>query len=202
MQSQYEKYSDDELIKLIHDNDPDAVEYLIKKYSPLVRKCTRTLFLIGADSEDLAQEGMIGLFKAIQKYESSNGASFYTFAQHCINNQVASAIKASNRQKHIPLNSAVSIYSTINENNEELIEMLEAGHNSNPEHVIVDNENTSSIRNWLDNNLSKLEKQVLSLYLQGISYNDIATRLGKTKKQIENAISRIREKIKNFYPFD
>lgn len=201
MQSQYEKYTDEELINLVHENDPDAMEYIIKKYSPLVRKCTRTLFLIGADAEDLSQEGMIGLFKAIQNYNDNTGASFFTFAKHCINNQVSSAIKASNRQKHIPLNSYISIYSTINEGNEELIEMLEAGRNSNPEHIIVDNENTSSIQTWLDNNLSKLEKQVLSLYLQGITHDDIGERLGKTKKQVDNAISRIREKLKKFLSF-
>lgn len=201
MQSQYEKYTDEELINLVHENDPDAMEYIIKKYSPLVRKCTRTLFLIGADAEDLSQEGMIGLFKAIQNYNDNTRASFFTFAKHCINNQVSSAIKASNRQKHIPLNSYISIYSTINEGNEELIEMLEAGRNSNPEHIIVDNENTSSIQTWLDNNLSKLEKQVLSLYLQGITHDDIGERLGKTKKQVDNAISRIREKLKKFLSF-
>ena len=200
MISEYDNYTDDELIDLLRNNDADAMEYLIKKYSPLVKKSTRTLFLIGADSQDLSQEGMIGLFKAIQKYDVMGDASFFTYAQLCINRQIASAIKASNRQKHIPLNSYISLYSTINESNEKLIEIIEAGKNSNPELMFVDKENTSSIHDFIKNELSKMEQQVLDLYLTGLSVNDIANKMGKTKKQIENAISRIREKLKKFRP--
>ena len=196
MRSAFEKYNDEQLIELIRGNDPDAMEFLIKKYSPLVKKCTRTLFLIGADSEDLSQEGMIGLFKAIQNYDISGKASFFTYARLCINSQVSSAIKASNRQKHIPLNSYISLYSNINEGNDELIELLEAGKNSNPEHIILDKEETTSINSWIDGNLSKLEKKVLSYYLQGLSTDDISVKLSKPKKSIENAIARIRKKIR------
>ena len=195
----FEQYTDENLITLIHDGNQEATEYLLKKYSPLVKKSIRTLYLIGADTEDLSQEGMIGLFKAIQNYEEGNSASFYTFAKLCIDRQIYSAIKASNRKKHSPLNSYISFYSRSNEDESELINNLEAGNDSNPEHVVLDRENTSHIESLLDKNLSKMEKEVLPLYLDGQSYSDIAICLDKPVKSVDNAVQRIREKVKKLY---
>ncbi len=195
----YSTLTDEEIIVLIQDGQSDATEYLLKKYAPLVKKSIRTLYLIGADTEDLSQEGMIGLFKAIQGYQQDSNASFFTFAKLCIDRQIYSAIKASNRKKHTPLNSYISFYSKINEDEIELIDNLEAGKDSNPEQVVLDRENTTNIETILDEHLSKLEKQVLSLYLEGKSYSDIATELGKTSKSIDNAIQRIRDKVKKMY---
>lgn len=195
----YTTLQDDEVISLIHNGQSDATEYLLKKYAPLVKKSIRTLYLIGADTEDLSQEGMIGLFKAIQSYQNDNNASFYTFAKICIDRQIYSAIKASNRKKHTPLNSYISFYSKMNEDEIELIDNLEAGNDSNPEQIILDRENTTNIEDILEEHLSKMEKQVLSLYLQGKSYADIGIELGKTSKSIDNAIQRIRDKVKKLY---
>lgn len=195
----YTTLQDEEIISLIHNGQSDATEYLLKKYAPLVKKSIRTLYLIGADTEDLSQEGMIGLFKAIQGYQTDNSASFYTFAKLCIDRQIYSAIKASNRKKHIPLNSYISFYSKINEDEIELIDNLEAGNDSNPEQIILDRENTMNIEEILNVHLSKMEKQVLSLYLQGKSYADIGAELGKPGKSIDNAIQRIRDKVKRLY---
>lgn len=197
----YDIQSDEELVTLTHQGNEDATEYLLQKYSPLVRKSIRTLYLIGADTEDLLQEGMIGLFKAIQHYEENNeqNASFYTFAKLCIDRQIYSAIKSSNRKKHLPLNSYISFYSKANETDTELIENLEAGNESNPEHIILDRENTSSIEDVLEEHLSKMEKIVLHLYLKGNSYADIAAAIEKTPKAVDNAIQRIRDKVKKLY---
>lgn len=197
----YDTQSDEELVSLTHQGNEDATEYLLQKYSPLVRKSIRTLYLIGADTEDLLQEGMIGLFKAIQHYENNNAqnASFYTFAKLCIDRQIYSAIKLSNRKKHFPLNSYISFYSKINETDTELIENLEAGNESNPEHIILDRENTTSIEDVLEEHLSKMEKIVLHLYLEGNSYADIAVAIDKTPKAVDNAIQRIRDKVKKLY---
>lgn len=195
----YTSLRDEEIIAFIHDGQSDATEYLLKKYAPLVKKSIRTLYLIGADTEDLSQEGMIGLFKAIQSYQKENNASFYTFAKLCIDRQIYSAIKASNRKKHVPLNSYISFYSKINEDEIALIDNLEAGKDSNPEQIILDRENTMNIEEVLDSHLSKMEKHVLSLYLKGNSYADIGAELGKSSKSIDNAIQRIREKVKRLY---
>lgn len=192
----FEQYTDEEIILLIKEGNQDATEYLLKKYSPLVKKSIRTLYLIGADTEDLSQEGMIGLFKAIQNYQTDNSASFFTFAKICIDRQIYSAIKASNRKKHSPLNTYISFYSRGSEDETELINNLEAGNDSNPEHVILDKENISHIEALLEECLSTLEKAVFHLYLDGKSYSDIAASLNKPVKSIDNAVQRIREKIK------
>ena len=200
MTDKYISYTDEDLITLIKEGDQEATEYLVKKYYPLVIRSTRTMFLIGADDEDLTQEGLIGLFKAIQSYDSNNDASFFTFAQLCIKRQIYSAVKASNREKHSPLNGYISFYSSTNDNEVQLIENLEADNNTNPEIVILNQETTERINELLSSHLSKMEQMVLPLYLEGMSYKDIAQKLGKSTKSIDNAVSRIRDKVKNFYP--
>lgn len=192
----FEGQSDEYVISLIQHDNQDATEYLLKKYSPLVRKSIRTLYLIGADTEDLSQEGMIGLFKAIQTYKSDTTASFFTYAKLCIDRQIYTAIKTSNRKKHSPLNSYISFYAKQDEFETELIDNLEASSNSNPEHIILDKENTSRLEEILDKQLSPLENNVLHLYLDGKSYADIATILEKPVKSIDNAVQRIRDKVK------
>ncbi len=198
MDIQFRELPDEEIVRLAQDGDQDATEYILKKYSPLVKKSIRTLYLIGADTEDLSQEGMIGLFKAVRNYEFGENASFYTFAKLCIDRQIYSAIKASNRKKHSPLNSYISFYTKGNEE-AELIDNLEAGSSSNPEHVILDQENTSRIEELLEVHLSKMEKEILPLYLEGMPYIEIAARIGKKTKSIDNAIQRIRDKVKKLY---
>ncbi len=200
MTNKYEKYTDENIIELIRSGDQEATEYLVKKYYPLVIKSTRTLYLIGADEDDLTQEGLIGLFKAIQSYSSDNTASFFSFAQLCIKRQIYSAIKASNREKHSPLNSYISFYSTINQTDAPLIENLEAGRDADPEHVILSRENSSTVTELLSSQLSKMEQTILPLYLDGMSYKKIAEKLGKSEKSIDNAISRIRYKARKLYP--
>ncbi len=195
----FEKNTDEELILLIRNGNEEATEYLLQKYTPLVRKSSRTLYLIGADTEDLSQEGMIGLFKAIQNYQEDTTASFYTFARLCIDRQIYSAIKASNRKKHSPLNSYISFYSQLNEDDAPLIDNLAAGNNSNPEQIILERENASHFMDLLQSHLSKMEKAVLPLYLDGQSYADIAASLNKPMKSIDNAIQRIREKVRKLY---
>ncbi|MBO5469751.1 MAG: sigma-70 family RNA polymerase sigma factor [Lachnospiraceae bacterium] len=199
MDIQFNNLTDEDVIRLARNGNQDATEYMLKKYSPLVKKSIRTLYLIGADTEDLSQEGMIGLFKAVQNYKDENQASFYTFAKVCIDRQIYSAIKASNRKKHSPLNTYISFYSRGNEEEMQLIENLEASRNSNPEHVVLDQENASRIENLLQSRLSKMEKEVLPLYLEGLSYSEIAERLGKQAKSIDNTVQRIRDKVKKLY---
>ena len=192
--------SDEDIISMIRSGNQEATEYLVKKYYPLVIRSTRTLYLIGADDEDLTQEGLIGLFKAIQSYIPDNDASFFTFAELCIKRQIYSAIKASNREKHTPLNSYISFYSNTNENDTALIENLVADTNTNPEHIILNQEATSRINKLLSAHLSKIEQMVLPLYLDGMSYKDIAKKLDKPTKSIDNAVTRIRDKVKKLYP--
>lgn len=196
----YTDKTDEEILSEIEQGNQDATEYLLKKYAPLVKRSTRTLYLIGADSEDLSQEGMIGLFKAIQNYKDHTSASFYTFAKLCIEHQIYSAIKASNRKKHSPLNSYVSFYSQNNEEDTNLLENLTAGNDSNPENIVLNQEALIRMQQLLKENLSKMENQVLPLYLEGLSYQDIATKLGKPVKSIDNAVQRIRDKVKKLYP--
>ena len=199
MDGEFHNLTDEEVIRLAGQGNQDATEYMLKKYSPLVKKSIRTLYLIGADTEDLSQEGMIGLFKAVQNYKDDNTASFYTFAKVCIDRQIYSAIKASNRKKHSPLNTYISFYSKGNEEEAELIENLEADRNSNPEHVVLDQENTSRIEELLQSHLSKMEQEILPLYLEGLSYAEIAEQIGKQPKSIDNAVQRIRDKVKKLY---
>ncbi|MBQ8413328.1 MAG: sigma-70 family RNA polymerase sigma factor, partial [Lachnospiraceae bacterium] len=172
-----------------------AVEYMMQKYGGLVKKEVRTVYLIGAETEDLAQEGMIGLFKAVRDYESDKGASFLTFATMCVRNQIKTAITASNRKKHIPLNSYISIYAEDTEDGFPLMELEADRSDYNPEELVLAREQNSDLKNRIDSELSTYEKKVIDLYLDGLSYLDIADRLGKTEKSIDNALTRIRSKL-------
>lgn len=195
---QYENMTDDIIIKKSRQGDEDATEFLLKKYRNLVKKEARTLYLIGADSEDLIQEGMIGLFKAIRSFAFDKNTSFYTFAQMCISRQIFTAITASARKKHSPLNSYISIYSPVYEEHGQvpLMDTISVrNQDSNPEEIWINQEKTSMIQAKIYEKLSTLEKRVLELYLDGDGYIDIAHQLNRSPKSIDNAIQRIRKKL-------
>ena len=188
--TQYDHISDEELIERLRAGETEISDYLMEKYKGLVRKKARALFLIGGDTDDLIQEGMIGLFKAVQDYQPDKEASFQTFARICIDIQVYSAIQSSRRQKHQPLNSYVSL----SENGEET-EFVDV-QAEDPETIIIDRENTENLQVQIKENLSVMENKVLECYLEGNDYNRIAQLLGKTPKSIDNALRRIRTKIR------
>lgn len=188
---------DEELVRLTQEeNNTDAQDFLINKYKNLVKIRSRTYFLVGAENEDVVQEGMIGLYKAIRDYKPSD-AQFKTFARICIDRQVITAIKTANRKKHMPLNSYFSLNITVSEDNSDNIymDLLEESKNSNPEQLLIDKENVKNLKNKINNLLSDFEKHVLKLYLKGKNYSDIAKKLQKDEKSIDNAIQRIRNKI-------
>lgn len=191
MKKDYEGYSDEELIRMMQDGNREVAEYLAEKYKPLVRKKARTLYLVGGDTEDLIQEGMLGLFKAMQDYSPDRAASFLTFAGTCIDRQLYNAIAVSNRKKHLPLNS----YLSLSAGEWECQERMSV--EQNPEEMVIDQENVRIIRAQIEARLSKFENQVLSLYLDGADYIRIARLLGKSPKSIDNALQRIRTKIKH-----
>lgn len=179
------------------ENDADAItDYLCDKYKNLVRKKANALYLIGAEKEDLIQEGMIGLFKAIRDFDATKEVSFYHFAKLCISRQMYHAIEASQRLKHAPLNSYVSFFEeTGKEGGITLEDVLEADTDQDPEKLLILRESYRDFYDGLEQRLSPMEKQVCELYLQGKNYHQIADILGKSSKSIDNALQRIRKKI-------
>ena len=191
--SRYDNIKDEELIARFRKGEEGISDYLMEKYKELVRKKARAMFLIGGDTDDLIQEGMIGLFKAVRDYQPDKEASFQTFARLCIDRQMYNAIQNSNRQKHQPLNSYVSLSHEDEEGN------FEDFHMENPESILIDRENVEALENEIKKSLSPLENRVLQLYLDGNGYMDIARILGKTPKSIDNALRRIRGKFKSYF---
>lgn len=199
-----EKYSgltDEEMISLFRDGDQEAMERLLEKYKGMVLGKAKSMYILGGDSEDLIQEGMLGLFKAVRDFDSGRDASFRTFAQLCVTRQLYTAVKASARKKHLPLNSAVSLSSPLREENgderdEELLDFLEADPSSNPEEYLIGQEETERLEEMIEKELSPLEKQVLDLYLTGMSYVEIAHVLNRDEKSTDNALQRIRAKTR------
>lgn len=193
----YHDFTDEELIIRARDGEEEIIEYLMDKYKNLVRSKASTMFILGADREDLIQEGMIGLFKAVRDYDSGRDASFYTFAELCISRQMYTALQASGRKKHSPLNTYVSIYQGHDEEEgTELIEALENHRERNPEEIFIDKENVADIEKIIENDLSSFEKQVLELSMTGMGYVEIAKLLGKDVKSTDNALSRVKTKIR------
>ena len=196
----YKEYSDELLVRMARDGDEKAEDFLLKKYKDFVRSKARAYFLVGGDSDDLIQEGMIGLYNAIGHYDESMASSFMTYAAICINNKLISAVSADGRQKNAPLNGYVSIYSSItDETGEEasLSDVLPDTENINPEAIILNEEQEKLTINRLLGKLSALEKEILSYYMEGMSYSEIAKLIGKTEKSVDNAIQRIRLKMRN-----
>ncbi|MBS6194624.1 MAG: RNA polymerase sporulation sigma factor SigH [Clostridiales bacterium] len=187
---EYTKYTDEELLQMMQQGDDGVIEYLIEKYKPMVRQKARVLYLVGGDQDDLIQEGMIGLFKAVRDYRNDRDASFYTFAQLCVDRQIYHAIQSSNRQKHQPLNSYVSL------SGEEWEKEFSSVFQQSPENIVIAQENAVNMENRIRRQLSSFENQVLELYLDGENYLQIAERLEKTPKSIDNALQRIRAKVK------
>ena len=189
--------TDDELIVLSKNGDGYATEVLMEKYRNFVRSRSRTYFLIGADKEDIIQEGMIGLYKAIRDYKPEAQASFKSFAELCITRQIITAIKTATRQKHIPLNSYISLSKPVydDENERVLLDTVIERKKLDPEEIMIDKERFSSIEEKLSDILSKLEWKVLSKYLEGKSYTEIARQINKSEKSIDNAMQRIKKKI-------
>ena len=190
----YAGFSDAQLQRLAAAGDRVAEEELVKRYMQLVRACSRPLFLAGGDSEDLIQEGMFGLLSAIREFDPDNGTSFRTFAEHCIKMRLYSAIKSASRMKHFPLNDGMSLEQLSEESNSQLSACNESFHRM-PEDLIGARESKEELYNALSNCLSKLESKVLDLFLDGLSYQDIASRLGKDTKSVDNAVQRIRHKL-------
>ena len=197
----YDALSDEEIVKNIQGGDLPAMDYLLEKYKYLVRSKAKALFLIGGDKDDLIQEGMIGLYKAIRDYQPDRDNTFFNFADLCISRQIYSAIKASNRKKNIPLNTYISLYTPAygdygeSEDKEELVDIIHQKNALNPEELVIDKENTSMIEYELVRRLSDMERQVLSLYMQDLKYIQIAEVLKKEPKTIDNALTRIKTKL-------
>ena len=192
----YESFTDEEIIIKVHNNDECAMDYIITKYKNLVKIKARAYFLMGADREDIIQEGMIGLYKAIRDFNSEKEVCFNTFASICITRQILTAIKNASRQKHMPLNSYVSLNKSIYAEEEKaFIDELIPKNISNPEELLIGKEDKIYIEESLLKHLSEFEHRVLSLYLAGNSYSKIASKIEKDEKSIDNALQRVRKKL-------
>ena len=200
MQKDYTGYSDEELLIRLRDGEQGITDHIMNKYKNLVRSKAKSMYILGADSEDLIQEGMIGLFKAIRDYDSGRDASFFTFADLCVSRQMYTAVQASRRQKHIPLNNYISLYGNVSTNREgeeeALLNVLTDASDLNPEALIIDKENVDRLEMLIEQELSSFEKQVLDLYLTGMGYQQIAKVLGRDEKSTDNALQRIKTKLR------
>ncbi len=191
---------DEEIVEIARSGDTRALEYLINKYKSFVRAKARTYFLIGADREDIIQEGMIGLYKAIRDFRMDKLSSFRAFAELCITRQIITAIKTATRQKHIPLNSYVSLNKPIfdEESDRTLMDVISEERIADPEEMIINREEFSGIEAKMSEILSDLEWEVLSSYLQGKSYQEIAEELERHVKSIDNALQRVKRKLEKY----
>ncbi|MDE7447158.1 MAG: RNA polymerase sporulation sigma factor SigH [Lachnospiraceae bacterium] len=199
----YEKYSDEELIVRLRDGESAITDYIMDKYKNLVRSKAKSMYILGADREDLIQEGMIGLFKAIRDYDTGRDASFFTFADLCVSRQMYTAVQAAGRQKHTPLNTYISLYANASENGSaeggeewELIDSMLSQSERNPEELLIDRENVELLEKIIEKELSSFENQVLDLYLTGMKYSQIAKVLGRDDKSTDNALQRIKSKLR------
>lgn len=191
----YETMTDEQLIRNLQNGEKEIMNYIMEKYKGLVRREAKAVYLLGGENDDLIQEGMIGLFKAVQDYDVNQNVSFYSFAKLCITRQMYSAITASKRKKHLPLNSYVSLYDKAEgEKSERVLDTIEAGGETNPEEILLSKENIRNLEEELDAQLSELEKRVLYLHLLGTDYRRIAGLLDKSPKTIDNALQRIKNK--------
>lgn len=195
---QYNKMSDEELVAIYHQGDNEAADYIVEKYKNLVRKKARAYYLSGGDNDDLLQEGMIGLYKAIRDYRSKEDTLFMTFASLCIARQIRSAVTMSNRKKNTPLNTYISLDTPVTDDYGDdavLSDVIAAEDVLNPEELFIDKEQRTMLECELGSSLSRFETQVMELYVEGLSYNQIAGILNKTPKAVDNAIQRIKSKL-------
>jgi RNA polymerase sporulation-specific sigma factor len=195
-----ETMDDEAVIEMVHQGESEALDFLIKKYRNFVRAKARSYFLIGADKEDIIQEGMIGLYKAIRDYKEDKLTSFKAFAELCITRQIITAIKTATRQKHIPLNSYVSLDKPIydEESDRTLLDVITGAKITNPEELIINREEFDSMEDKMAELLSDLERKVLSLYLDGQSYQEISEELNRHVKSIDNALQRVKRKLERY----
>ena len=193
----YSLISDEELVEMSATGDKKAEEFLLNKYKNLVKSRVKSYYIAGGDREDLVQEGMIGLFKAIRDYNSEKQVGFHIFADMCIKRQIITAIKTSLRQKHFPLNNYVSLNKPAYDDESErtLVETLIERDSIDPEELYLKREKIKAFGDEIEKKLSDMEKTVLSLYLEGLSYKEIAEVIGKTPKSIDNALQRIKRKL-------
>ncbi|WP_153125796.1 RNA polymerase sporulation sigma factor SigH [Peribacillus tepidiphilus] len=196
----YAQLEDDELLELVHSGESEALDYLIQKYRNFVRAKARTYFLIGADKEDIVQEGMIGLYKAIRDFKEDKLTSFKAFAELCITRQIITAIKTATRQKHIPLNSYVSLDKPIydEESDRTLLDVISGAKVMDPEELIINQEEFDDIELKMAELLSDLERKVLALYLDGQTYQEISEELNRHVKSIDNALQRVKRKLERY----
>ena len=194
---EYSKLEDEEIVLLGRRGDKNATEFLINKYKSLVKAKARTYFLIGADREDVVQEGMIGLYKATRDYRHDKSMAFKTFAELCITRQMITAVKNATRQKHIPLNTYISLNRKVydDDSDKSYIDMISYQIVLDPEQLLITKEEASGIENKMGEILSSFEWEVLSLYLNGKSYTEIAKELNKPVKSIDNALQRVKKKV-------
>jgi RNA polymerase sporulation-specific sigma factor len=199
-QVDFTELEDEAIIELVHKDNSDALDFLIHKYRNFVRAKARSYFLIGADREDIVQEGMIGLYKAIRDYKGDKLASFKAFAELCITRQIITAIKTATRQKHIPLNSYVSLDKPIydEESDRTLMDVISGAKVLDPEELIINQEEFDHIEIKMAELLSDLERKVLSLYLDGQSYQEISEELNRHVKSIDNALQRVKRKLERY----
>ena len=197
----YEGLTDEELIDRLRDGEAQITDYIMEKYKNMVRKKAKSMYILGADNDDLIQEGMIGLFKAVRDYDAGRDASFYTFADLCISRQMYNAVQASRREKHTPLNTYISLYADMteagsDENGTELVNVIASEVETNPELLMIDRENVADIEAIIEKELSSFEKQVLDLYITGMSYSQIARVLSRDEKSTDNALQRLKAKLR------
>ncbi len=197
---EFQDMPDEEVVELARSGNDVALEYLINKYKNFVRAKARSYFLIGADREDIIQEGMIGLYKAIRDFKVEKLTSFRAFAELCITRQIITAIKTATRQKHIPLNSYVSLNKPIYDEDSDrtLLDVLSGTKVSDPEELVISQEEFNAIEKKMGEFLSDLEWQVLNFYLEGKSYQEIADELGRHVKSVDNALQRVKRKLERY----
>ena len=196
----YEALSDEELVELSSEGDKNATELLLSRYKNAVRSKARMYFLVGADRDDIVQEGMIGLFKAIRDFDNSKLASFKSFAELCVRRQIITAVKTATRKKHLPLNNYISLSKPAfdDEGDGTLSDFLAELKDSDPESLFIWKENAAIISEKMNEVLSKLEREVLGMYLEGKSYQEIAKIMQRPPKSIDNALQRIKKKLEKY----
>lgn len=185
----YSVYSDEKIIDMFRNGNEDSIDFLMNKYKGMVKRKARTMFLVGGDTDDLIQEGMIGLYKAVRDYDEKRDTLFCTFANMCVDRQIYNVINASNRKKHVPLNTYVPFYNSGTD------EELSGNSISNPEELYIDKENVMYIQKLLEKSLSTFEYEVVKRYIDGEGYQEIAEKMNKKPKAIDNALQRIKLKV-------
>lgn len=200
IQRSFENMTDEQVVLIAQNGDEDALDYILHKFRPHVAHKANSYFLAGADKDDIIQEGMIGLFKAVRDYKTGKDSAFRSFAELCITRQIISAVKSASRLKHSPLNSYISLDKPLQDDDYDstLMDIIAAGSQSNPEDIVIGKEKMAQVEVKMSEVLSRFECEVLSLYLTGKSYGEISAILKKDSKAVDNALQRIKKKFEKF----